>query len=248
VTDPNAGQTVRFRVQVKPAAAAWTQASQVTTLQTALGAQGTHTLTYAIPVDGGYDWRWRVEDSYANSYPEGATDWVEAFGSFANQNVNSPDFRSDQTPPADPVALSPSNIDIQVPDPVLGDVVLNWTESTDNGPVSGISYELQVGRDGGFLDIEAQLFSTAGQSSYPITLTVSRYDKYWRMRAKDIGGNFSNWSNELHFRVTYNDGLDHSAGDAKKNCGFSAMGAPALGSMILGLAILAMAALRRKVA
>jgi len=48
--------------------------------------------------------------------------------------------------------------------------------------------------------------------------------------------------------VTYNDGLNHSAGDAKKSCGFSAMGAPALGSMILGLAILAMAALRRKVA
>jgi len=74
---------------------------------------------------------------------------------------------------------------------------------------------------------------------------VSRYDKYWRMRAKDIGGNFSNWSNELHFRVTYNDGEDHSAGDAKKTCGMTAMGAPALGSALLGLAILGLAAGRR---
>ena len=89
-------------------------------------------------------------------------------------------------------------------------------------------------------------FSTAGQSSYPITLTVSRYDKYWRMRAKDIGGNFSNWSNELHFRVTYNDGLNHSAGDAKKNCGFAAgPGGASLLVAFLGLALITTGGRRR---
>ena len=249
VTDPDAGQQVRFRVQVKPAAAAWTQTSQVTTLQTPLGAQGTHSLNFNIPADGGFDWRWRVEDSFGNSVPAAANTWVDAFSTQTVPNTLSPDFRSDQVPPADPVAFSPSNVDIQVPDPVLGDVTLNWTESTDNGPVSGISYELQVARDGGFLDIEAQLFSTAGTSSYPITLTVSRYEKFWRIRAKDIGGNLSNWSNELSFRVTHNDGVDHSAGDAKKYCGFSATAVPALGSSAMGAVILLLSAglcLRRR--
>ena len=248
VTDPDliqgVPQQVRFRVQVKPQAATWAQTNQITTLQTTLGAQGTHTLTYAIPADGGYDWRWRVEDSYANSYPVTPNTWIEAFGTLAEPNTNSPDFRSDQVAPSDPKAAQPSNIDIQSPTPGSGDIVLTWVESTDNGPVAGISYELQVARDGGFLDIEAQLFSTAGTSSYPVTLTVSRYDKFWRIRARDIGGNLSQWSNELDFRVTYNDGLNHSAGDAKKACGMNVHGAPAFGSAILGLAILALAARR----
>jgi hypothetical protein len=248
LTDPdliaNAPQQVRFRVQVKPASASWTS-NQVTSLATNLGAQGVHTLTYNIPADGAFDWRWRVEDSYSNSYPVTTGAWIEAFGDLANPNTNSPDFRSDQLPPSDPIASSPHNVDTQVLDPVHGEVTLNWIESTDNGPVSGISYEIQVATDGGFGNSEAQLFSTAGTSSYPVTLTVSRYDKFWRIRAKDIGGNLSNWSAPLNFRVTYNDGLNHSAGDAKKNCGMTAMAVPALGSALLGLVILGFAAGRR---
>jgi len=245
VTDANAGQQVRFMVQVKPQNAQWTQANQVTTLTTPMGAQGLKTLTYNIPADGGYDWRYRVEDTFANSYPPGATDWVEAFGTFAAPNTTSPDFRSDQVAPGDPIATSPHNLDIQVPDPVIGAVTLNWIESTDNGPVAGISYELQVATDGGFGQIEAQLFSTAGTSSYPVNLTVSRYDKFWRIRARDVGGNLSNWSLPLNFRVTYNDGLNHSAGDAKKSCGMTAGVLPGFGSALLGLAILGLAAGRR---
>jgi hypothetical protein len=245
VTDANAAQTVRFIVQVKPQSAQWTQAAQVTTLQTPLGAQGLKQLTYAIPADGGYDWRYRVEDSFANSYPPGPTDWVDAFGTFASQNTNSPDFRSDQVPPTDPVALAPHNMDTQVNSPIAGEVVLHWQESEDNGPVSGISYELQTALDGGFNQIEAQIFSTAGTSSYPVTLTVSRFDKFWRIRARDVGGNFSNWSAPLNFRVTYNDGLNHSAGDAKKACGMTVTAAPAFGGALLGLILLAGAGLRR---
>ncbi|HKR56044.1 MAG TPA: kelch repeat-containing protein, partial [Gemmatimonadales bacterium] len=83
VTDPNATQQVRFRVQVKPQAAAWTTASAITTLDTGLTAQGTLSLTYNIPAGGGYDWRWRIEDSYNNSFPDAlattAAGWIEAF-------------------------------------------------------------------------------------------------------------------------------------------------------------------------
>ena len=250
VTDPNAGQTVRFRVQIKPEGASWTQANQVISLNTQLGAQGVHTLAWNIPGDGGYDWRWRVEDSYVNSHPPALASvpegWVEAFGSVEAPNSVSPDFRSDQVPPTDPAGKWPHDFDYQVPDPNFGDVTLEWTESTDNGPVSGISYELQVAREGGFEDIEAQLFSTAGTDHYPITLSVSRYEKFWRMRAKDVGGNLSNWSPALTFRVTYNDGLNHSSGDAKKNCGFTVgMGGPWLVVALFGLTLIAGAARRR---
>jgi len=247
VTDANVGQQVRFMVQVKSQNAQWTQANQITNLATPMGAQGLKTLTYNIPADGGYDWRYRVEDTYANSYPPGATDWVEAFGSVASPNTNSPDFRSDQVAPGDPIATSPHNLDIQVNDPVIGPVTLNWIESTDNGPVAGISYEIQVSKDGGFSQIEAQLFSTAGTSSYPVNLTVSRYDKFWRIRAKDVGGNLSNWSLPLNFRVTYNDGIDHGAGDASKSCGMNATAVPALAGSLFGLVILAGAAGRRMI-
>ena len=251
VTDPdqinNQPQQVRFRVQVKPQSASWTQANQVTSLATALGAQGVHTLSYNIPADGGYDWRWRVEDSYANSYPIGPTDWVEAFGTFVAQNTTSPDFRSDQIPPSDPIADEPHNVDFQVDNPVAGAVRLNWIESTDNGPVAGISYEIQVAVEGGFSQIEAQLFSPAGTYEYPVTLSVSRNNKFWRIRARDIGGNLSEWSDPLNFRVTYNDGVNHGSGDAKKACGFTAGGAaPALVASLLGLAILGMASARRR--
>jgi hypothetical protein len=204
-----------------------------------LRAQGLVGVTCALPAGGGFDWRWRVEDAFTNSYPEAsinvASGWIEAFG-----NTNSPDFRSDLLAPTDPVGISPSNADIHVPDPNFGEVHLHWIEATDNGPVAGISYEIQVARDGGFNDIEAQLFSTAGTDTYPVTLSASRFDKFWRIRARDVGGNFSPWSPALKFRVTYNDSIDHSAGDAKKMCGMSAgLASPGyvflVGAFILGL-------------
>ena len=242
VTDPDANQQVRFRVQVKPQGAAWTSSSAITNLDTGLTTQGTLALNYTIPTGGGFDWRWRVEDTFANSYPLPVNAWVEAF-----DNTVSPDFRSDQIAPADPVAVFPTNLDIEVQDPVQGPVVLNWVESTDNGPVDGISYELQVARDGGFNDIEAQIFSTAGTSNYPTVLSVARDPKHWRLRAQDIGGNFSAWSPPLSFRVTYNDGVDHSAGDAKKSCGFGAAAAPGSWSALLGMVLIGLAAGRRRV-
>jgi N-acetylneuraminic acid mutarotase len=247
ISDPDAAQTVRLRVQVKPQSAQWSQAAQVTTLQTALGPQGVHTVTYTIPADNGYDWRWRIEDAFANSYPVAANAWVEAFGTEAAPNTNSPDFRSDQLPPTEPVALAPHNADIQVGNPVAGGVTLYWQEATDNGPVSGISYEIQAATDGGFNNIEAQLFSTAGTSNYPVTLSVSRFDKFWRIRARDVGGNLSAWSPPLNFRVTYNDGEDHGGGDSAKSCGFTAAAAPALSAALMGLALVGFGAARRRI-
>jgi len=218
-----------------------TSVSAWTNLDSGLTAQGNISLGFAIPSDGAYDWRWRVEDAYGNAVPAAPGAYYDAFG-----NANTPDFRSDQVPPSIPLPKFPTNLDIQATDPVGSDITLFWDEATDNGPVSGISYEIQVAREGGFSDIEAQLFSTAGNDSYPIFLTVDRDPKFWRLRARDVGGNFSAWSPALTFRVTYNDGANHSSGDAQKVCGAGAgVAASSMTGMIFGLALLAFAAGRK---
>ena len=241
VTDPDAGQQVRLEVQVRPSGSQnWSAV-----LSSGLGAQGLRTVNYTVPANGTYDWRWRVADSLSNYAPsvDGVPAWVEAFG-----NAESPDFRSDQIAPSAPVALTPADIDVQVNNPTGGPVTLTWSEATDNGPASAIRYEIQVSTDGGFNGIEAQMTADAGETSANVTLAESRYDKFWRLRAHDIGGNVGPWSNVRKFRVTYDDGMDHASGDAKKGCGFGATSA-AFGStaaLLLGLALLASAAAGRR--
>jgi len=240
VTDPDAGQQVRLEVQVRPSGSAnWGPV-----LSSGNGAQGLRSISYAIPSNGSYDWRWRVADTFNNYAPTvgGQPSWVEAFS-----NAVSPDFQSDQISPADPIAQVPSGVDVAVGDPVGGNVTLAWTESTDNGPASAITYEIQVARDAGFLNLEGQFTSTAGTSSMDVYVTVSRTNKYWRLRAHDVGGNTSAWSNVLSFRVVFDDHMDHGAGDAKKSCGFGvAGGLPGLGCALLGLTLLGMVAFRRR--
>jgi MYXO-CTERM domain-containing protein len=76
---------------------------------------------------------------------------------------------------------------------------------------------------------------------------VARTPKFWRLRAKDIGGNVSAWSNVNSFRVVFDDRIDHGGGDADKVCGF---GVPAGGgaplSAVVAAALLAGAAMRRR--
>ena len=240
VTDPDAGQLVRLEVQVRPSGSQ----NWGAILSSGNGAQGLRTVSYNIPADGSYDWRWRVADAINNYTPteNGSPSWVEAFG-----NQVSPDFHSDQVPPTAPAAVSPANTDIQVSDPVSGQVQLTWNESTDNGPASAITYEVQVSRNANFSSIEAQVTSPAGITSETVTLTVDRNSKFWRLRAHDIGGNTSAWSNVQSFRVTFNDGLDHASGDAKKNCGFSVAGSSpgSAIALLIGVVILAFATSRR---
>jgi hypothetical protein len=241
ITDPDPGQLVRLEVQVRASGSQ----SWGPILSSGNGAQGTRSINFVIPADGQYDWRWRVADTFNNYTPSvnGVPAWIEGF-----DNAVSPDFRSDQIPPAIPIAVSPADVDIQVTDPSAGPVSLTWVESTDNGPQDAITYEIQVAREGGFGDIEAQIFSTAGNSSVGVPLAVDRNEKFWRLRAKDVGGNYSGWSNVRTFRVTYNDGANHSSGDAKRVCGFSAGAAvSSMTGALLGLAVLAMAAGRRLV-
>jgi len=241
INDPDNGQLVRLEVQVRPAGSA----SWGPVLSSGNQAQGDVSVAFTIPADGSYDWRWRIADAFDNYTPalNGLPQWVEAFG-----NTASPDFMSDQTPPAIPIALSPANGDVPVSSASGGLVTFTWVESTDNGPQSAISYEIQIARDFGFSDIEVTTSSTAGNSSFEIYVSVARTQKFWRIRARDIGGNLSAWSDSRAFRVTFDDRLNHAAGDAKKGCGFSATNstAPLWTGALICLALLGMASGRRR--
>ncbi len=234
VSDPNAGQQVRLRVRVKPAgSASWTE------LDSGLRSQGTIAIPWSIPAAGAYDWEYRIEDDLDNCYPIPYGTWAPAFN-----NASSPDFRSDQVPPSAPAGTGPSGFDVQSPEPTGGSVTFSWTVSTDDGPVTSIEYEIQAARDGGFNDIEAQFFSAPGASETTGQLAPSDAPKFWRVRARDVGANFSDWSPSLSYRLVHEGGGSH-----RGQCGQSA--GPARGSgvaaLLFGVALIASAGRRRRV-
>jgi len=234
VTDPDPQEQVRLRVRVRPSGgSAWTL------VDSGLAAQGTVQASYAIPAAGPYDWEYRVEDAAGNGYPEG---WAPAFG-----NDRSPDFRSDQSPPTAPVPRSPAGIDIEVQDPGAGVATFTWEASTDDGSAEAITYELQVARDLQFEDVETSILVPAGRTSWSVYLAVASDPRYWRIRARDIGGHVGDWGERLQFRVVHDDGWNHAAGDGRNGCGYgtSAGGGETSGALLL-LAALAGAALLRK--
>ena len=82
------------------------------------------------------------------------------------------------------------------------------------------SRQIQVAWDGNFLNLEHDV---SDYTDTRITLFVapnisSHYYKYWRVRAKDIAGTYSAWSEPLKFRIYKKDGIDHASGD--KSCAF----------------------------
>lgn len=185
--------------------------------------------------DGNYDWEYRARDTffrYWPSDPNGIPLWQPFQG-----NAVSPDFRSDQLPASPPTALEPSGIDLSTPFEFADQITFTWIGSVDNGPSSAIRYEIQVSRDDTFSDIETTASHIAATSA-SLSVTVSRFTKYWRVRSTDIGGNVSSWSTVRQFRLTFDDQVDHASGDAKKNCGFSvaSTGTSAIAWLIVVLA------------
>ena len=188
--------------------------------------------------DGFYDWEYRARDVNFSYWPPDANGlplWQPFQG-----NGGSPDFRSDQVPADPPVAVSPASGDVESPHEFAHLVNFRWGASTDNGPASALRYEIQVSRNEVFTDLETAA-SNIVSTDTTLSVTVSRFTKYWRVRTTDIGGNVSPWSNIRQFRLVWDDGENHSAGDAQKACGFSAPrgGASGVGVLILVLAGLA---------
>lgn len=230
ISDPDPGQRVRLMIRLRrPGEPMWREH------QTDLVDQGTVLLHIALNSSSDYDWEYRIEDAEENSFPAEADAWLPAFG-----NSATPDFRCDRTPPTAPVARTPGDSDVAVGDPREGDVAFGWTESSDDGPPSRLVYDIEITRWGNPLDPESVVSVPGGAGSATIRLPVSEDLRYWRVRARDIGGNASAWSPRLQFRVTYDDGIDHAAGDAAMPCSFgSAPGRPPIGAAALAAIVLA---------
>ncbi len=233
-TDPDVGQNVRLEVQVKRSSDPWAAAVQV---NSTFGAQGNHSVTYTIPSGGDYDWRYHVADDYYNFNPNvgGVPSWHEFM-----KNAVTADFRSDQVDPSVPVPVYPVNQDVVVPSLVAGDISFSWSPSTDNGPVSAITYGIEVALDDPAFGTIAASAGGIVPTNVTLNLATSRYNYYYQLNATDIGGNTSAWSAPTAFRVVGDDGINHGSGDAKRVLGCSSTAGP--GPLTGTLAALALAA------
>jgi len=237
ISDPDPYDQVRLRIRYRrPLEPMWHEVGS------AWSPQGRVTFLLSLPSNHPYDWEYRIEDFEENSFPAELESWLPAF-----DNSTSPDFRCDSTPPTDPVAQYPSEFDVVVGDPEAGDVVFGWAGATDNGPVSGLTHELEIFRGVDPFEVEATRSVPAGTGTATIRLPVGEGIRYWRVRARDIAGNVTPWSAPARFRVVYNDGIDHAAGDAGAACFFGAgPGGPPAMAALLAMAIAAGSLLNRR--
>lgn len=207
ISDPDPDDLVRLRVRIRrPGEPVWMQ------LESGLVEQGTVQIYFTLPTKGPYDWEYRIEDADDNSIPADVDSWLPAFG-----NDSTPDLRCDRVPPSDPVGLYPKAFDVPVGDPAEGDVTFGWTEGTDEGPA--LVHDLEIARAG---EREAFVTIPAGTGKAAIRLPVWGGIRTWRVRARDIGGNVSAWSEPLLFRVVHDDRINHAAGDGADSCAFGA--------------------------
>ncbi|MBI4566367.1 MAG: hypothetical protein HY716_16910 [Planctomycetes bacterium] len=206
-----------------------------------------------LGIGGDHDWRYRVRDANGNITPDAASTlglihltgesepgWTEFM-----ENDSSPDFRSDQAPPSAPVPASPGGYDVASASVDRGSVEFMWEGSTDDVPADALRYEIQVSPIWDFSEIEAAA-SEVSALSVRLSLTPSRFEKYWRARATDIGGNVSEWSDSAGFRLAWGDDADHGGGDS---CAFGAMssrGAQGAGALAAVLALMALGLKRKK--
>jgi hypothetical protein len=200
-------------------------------LDSGLVEQGLAQIYFTLPTKGAYDWEYRIEDADENSLPADVDSWLPAFG-----NDSTPDLRCDRVPPSDPVGLYPKAFDVPVGDPNEGDVTFGWTPGTDGNP--GVIHDLEIARAGSPTVREAVLTVPAGSGTATIRLPVWDGVRAWRVRARDIGGNVSAWSEPLEFRVVHDDRINHAAGDGVDSCAFGApTAAPRLVLLLVGLLV-----------
>jgi hypothetical protein len=229
ISDPDPGQLVRLRIRFRRyMEPVWKE------IDGGWVGQGLVEIYCSLPTKGEYDWEYRIEDADENSFPAELDAWLPAFG-----NSASPDLRCDPKPPSAPVGLSPDG-SATVHDPEGGEVSFAWTEGADDFP--GLVHDVEV-YYGSILEA-SHTASGAGATAW---LPVGPGERAWRVRARDLAGNTSPWSEWRRFHVGYDDGLDHAAGDAMETCGFGAgspgMAAPAA---IVPILLAALVRLRRR--
>lgn len=98
----------------------------------------------------------------------------------------------DTTPPTSPILTNPANHYITNDT----DISFNWTTSEDN--VSGISgYEIIISTKNNF----EVIFSSEFINNTNIIKSIPSNNYYWKVRSKDMAGNYSNYSNTFEIII-----------------------------------------------
>jgi hypothetical protein len=236
VTDPDAGNLVGVRVEILPSNVAFdpvnvtgqTASTPIASMvPSGQAAECVYTFT-GVPFGSG-DYHWRLQGIDNNG---GGSTWVV----FSAAPVH---FTVDLDPPSVPSPISPvEGAGVGVPPPA-GDVLLQWTPSTDVGPPGPISYRVRVSASPGFATTLADDVVTLPE--HRVTLQIAAFPYFWQVAAIDQSGNQSAFFPAVSFLVIFDDGVNHGGGD----CNISAGASP--GNVLVVFAALAiLAALFRR--
>jgi len=175
LSDPDAGQTVRYQIQIDDDADF--SADLVVDTTSALGAQGAKSYTPAALPDANYYWRVRCQDA--------SGDW----SGWTAANAGGIAFRIDTTTPTRPATVNDgvgADLDEQNEIDTLS---ANWTVSTDDG--SGIArYEYSIGTAAGGTNVVGWTSNAASRSVTRAGLALVVGNTYYvNARAVDNVGN-----------------------------------------------------------
>jgi len=119
-----------------------------------------------------------------NSLPDGSYSWkVIAIKEGKENQSDVWTFVVDTIPPGKPTLVSPENNAVES----TSSITFTWTE-----PEPDVAYHIQIGYDASFTSILHENPAVA-DNSYTYTFSANG-DYYWRVRARDQAGNWSEWS------------------------------------------------------
>jgi len=132
--------------------------------------------------------------SIADTLYEGSFTWkVRAINTGNGSATQFSDTRTliiDQTPPAVSIPLSPANNSIDT-----NSVTLTWTR-----PIDVYGDSLIVASDSLFTSIQTNIFTT-GTASFLLPPLPLNQKTFWRIRSRDLAGNWSSYSTVFTFTV-----------------------------------------------
>lgn len=176
----------------------WSPTVAPTSLTLAEGGIGFATLSVTIPNDAASG---AIDNLTVTATGTGVSDSDSCIASASTtqpqpQPTPPTPASKDNTPPHTPSLISPTNGASMTDNTPLFD----WSDVTDP---SGVTYDLSIARDGGFVSI---VLSKNGLTASTYTLTpaealvAGKY--YWRVRAVDGAGNVGSWSENWSFTVS----------------------------------------------
>lgn len=145
--------------------------------------------TYVVTLTAGQTYYWRVRSHSGAS----TSNWSPLLSFYAYSGTNS----------VAPLLATPTNgVSVVTTSPQL-----SWFINT---PTSSLNYELQVSEDAVFTT--PTIISNLNSSSYQANNLAKDKTYYWRVRSKDTGGNFSNYSKAEKFAVGSLTGVENNNG------------------------------------